>query len=113
MTLDSDTVDPFATAIARAEEKGRDRGRARQQAIRRMCFGADGKMNRDARVLLAYLNKFCNGDGQMNSAVRVPSTGAVDALAMAQVIGRREVFDLLMRMLHVTLEERHNLKDVT
>jgi hypothetical protein len=106
-------VDPLEVARVRAEEKGRNRGRVRQQAIRRMCLGKDKKLNGDARILLTYLNKFCNGDGITNSAVRVPSTGAVDPLAMAQAVGRREVFDLLMRILHVTLEERHNLKDVT
>jgi hypothetical protein len=111
--MDTISVDPFEVAMGVAEEKGRNIGRARQQALRRICLGKDGKLTKEARVIGTYLMRYCNGDGAMSSALRAPGTGAVDPLAMAQVVGRREVFDLLVRMLHVTLEERHNLKELT
>jgi len=112
MSFDN-TTGPLDNAQKRAEEKGRNIARARQQAMRKMCLGPDGKLNADARKVAAYLRDYCNGDGML-SAPRAPGTGAIDPLAMAQAVGRREVFDLLVKLLHVTLAERHNLnKDDT
>ena len=82
----------------------------RQQALRRMCLGKDGKLTKDAQVVLAELRRFCNGDGK--HPFPRAADGKIDQTAMVQVAGRREVFDLLVRMLAVPLDTRHNLEDV-
>lgn len=107
----SDSDDEVTAALS--QKMAREsviRARVRQQAIRRMCHGGDGKLTKDARLMTAYLNRFCNGSGQLGPP-RVPATGAIDPHAMAQAVGRREVFDLLARLLSVTLEDRHNSKE--
>lgn len=88
----------------------RTRAIVRRQCLRRMCCAANGKLSKDAIVVLAMLKNYCNGVGAYPPP-RAAATGAIDPLAMAQVAGRREVFDLLTNMLSVTLEERHNLED--
>jgi hypothetical protein len=85
------------------------RAKVRQQSLRRMCLGTDGKtLTKDARLVLALLERFCNGTGR-EPLPRAQGTGALDPLAIAQMAGRRQVFDLLTRMLSVKLEDRHNL----
>ncbi len=86
------------------------KARVRQQALRAMCIGPDGKLTKNAQLILAYLRRECNGDGRYGPPVS-PVTGTIDPLAMARVAGRREIFDLLARVLSVTLEERHNLEE--
>lgn len=86
------------------------KARVRQQALRQMCFGPDGNLTKNARMLGAYLSKECNGDGRDGPPL-VRETGAIDPVALGVQIGRRQIFDLLARMLHLTLEDRHNLKD--
>lgn len=86
------------------------KARVRQQALRAMCIGPDGQLTKNARLILAYLRKECNGDGRYGPPVS-QITGTIDPLAMARAAGRREIFDLLTRMLSVTLEERHNLEE--
>jgi hypothetical protein len=44
--------------------------------------------------------------------IRPEGKGAIDPMALAMADGRRQVFDLLARMLAVTLEDRHNLEDL-
>lgn len=84
----------------------RDKARRRQQALRRMCRGPDGRLTQDARLITAYLRKAClppTGIFHLD-----PVRGGIDPLAMARAAGRREVFDLLATMLDLTIDERHN-----
>jgi len=90
------------------------KARVRQQALRQMCFGPDGGLTKNARLMAAYLRRFClayEHDRGSPTFIVSPHTGAIDPLAMARAAGRREVFDHLARMLSLTLEDRHNLKD--
>lgn len=82
----------------------------RQQALRQMCYGPDGGLTKNARLIAAYLKRECNGDGREGPPL-VAGTGAIDPVAMGVQIGRRQVFDLLARMLSLKLEDRHNLKE--
>jgi hypothetical protein len=87
------------------------KARVRQQALRAMCHDANGKLHPNAKLIMAYLRSQCNGDGRSGVPVN-PITGQIDPLAMARAVGRREIFDLLARMLVLTLEDRHNLEDM-
>lgn len=82
----------------------------RQQSLRRMCYDGRGKLSKDAQFMAAYLSRFCNGDGRATAPVS-PQTGMIDPLAMARLAGRREVFDLLARVLNMKIEDRHNLEE--
>lgn len=82
----------------------------RKIAIQRMCLGPDGKLTNDAKAVLSYLRKECNGTGG-EAFPRSPITGQVDPIEMARRAGRREVFDMLVRMLTITLEQRQNLEE--
>jgi hypothetical protein len=84
----------------------------RQQALRQLCLGGDGKLTKNAAAVLVQLRRFCNGDG-VNSFPLSQETGTIDPYAMVRMAGRREVFDLLVKMLAVTLEARHNLDELT
>ena len=83
----------------------------RQQAIRQMCVGPNGQLTKNAMVVLAQLRRFCNGDGT-NSFPMSQASGMVDPHAISRMAGRREVFDLIVKMMAITLEARHNLEDV-
>ncbi len=88
------------------------KARVRQQALRAMCCDANGELHKNARVVLAHLRSFCGADGRPPIiAIRPEGKGAIDPMALAMADGRRQVFDLLVRMLAVTLEDRHNLED--
>lgn len=87
----------------------RTRAKVRQQALRHMCCGPEGKLHRNAQLILHDLREFCRADG-LNSFPVSPVTGQIDPLALARAAGRREVFDRLVRMLAVSLEDRHNLE---
>ena len=88
----------------------RTKARVRQQALRQMCYGPEGGLTKNARLIASYLRSECNGDGRDGPPL-VRETGAIDPVALGVQIGRRQVFDLLARMLSLTLEDRHNLKD--
>lgn len=95
-----------------AKLSGRTKAKVRQQALRAMCCGPDGKLHSNARVVLAHLRDFCGADGRPPQiTIRPEGKGALDPLALAMAEGRRQVFDLLARTLAVTLEDRHNLED--
>lgn len=82
----------------------------RQQALRRMCYGPEGGLTKNARLIASYLRAECNGDGRDGPPL-ARETGAIDPVALGVQIGRRQVFDLLARMLNMKLEDRHNLKE--
>lgn len=82
----------------------------RQHALRQMCYGPDGGLTKNARLIAAYLRRECNGDGR-DGPPHAVGTGHVDPIELGVQIGRRQVFDLLARMLHLSLEDRHNLRE--
>lgn len=86
------------------------KARVRQQALRQMCYGPDGGLTKNARLIAAYLRKECNGDGRDGPPL-ARETGAIDPVAMGVQIGRRQVFDILARMLSLDLGTIHNLKE--
>jgi hypothetical protein len=75
-----------------------------------MCFGPDGRLTKNAAVVAAYLQRQCNGSGR-DALPRALGTGAVDPLAAAYQAGRRSVFDMLARMLHVDIHDRVKLEE--
>ena len=89
----------------------RIKAKVRQQALRAMCCDKNGQLTQNGKVVLAYLRNFCGADGKGN-AFPLDATGALDPLGMARAAGRREVYDLLVRMMTMKLEDRHNLEDV-
>jgi hypothetical protein len=82
-----------------------------KQAMQQMCLGPDGKLTPNARLVLIKLRRFCHAKGGelMFPKSGVPGQGQIDPLAMARVGGRREVFDYLLHLLSMNLEERQNL----
>jgi hypothetical protein len=88
----------------------KQKGLVRQQALRQMCYGPDGGLTKNARLIAAYLRKECNGDGREGPPL-VRETGQIDPVAMGVQLGRRQVFDILARMLNLDLETIHNLKE--
>lgn len=88
--------------------EGRRKRALRRQALQQMCLGGDGKLHPNARLIAAYLYRYC-GVGDERMKFPRDATGAVDAIAMARNAGRREVFDRLVQMLNVSLEDYHNL----
>ncbi len=75
-----------------------------------MCCDNKGKLTKNAQVVLVQLREFCAADGRGTAFPR-DMTGAIDPLGMARAAGRREVYDHLVRMLNMKLEDRHNLED--
>jgi hypothetical protein len=88
----------------------KQKGLVRQQALRQMCYGPNGGLTKNARLIAAYLRKECNGDGREGPPL-VRETGQIDPVAMGVQLGRRQVFDILARMLNLDLETIHNLKE--
>lgn len=81
----------------------------RQQAIRAICYGPDGGLSKNARLIAAYLSRECNGKGQFSPPMT--NAGGYDPIAIGIAIGRRQVFDLLARMLNIDLKERSELSE--
>lgn len=88
----------------------RTRSVVRRQALQSMCLGADGKLTKNAMLVLAYLRRFCNGDGT-RGGFPLRADGAVDALGMARIAGRREVYDDIVKLLAVPLEVQRNIEE--
>jgi hypothetical protein len=76
-----------------------DRILRRKQAYRRTFMDADGKLGRDAEVVLADLRRFCRATG--STVVVSPVTKQIDPIAMAMAEGRREVWNRMMAHLYV------------
>jgi hypothetical protein len=82
----------------------------RRRAYRRMFLGDDGKLTRDAEIVLADLSKFC----RMYSSTTVvsPVSRQTDVPASFQAEGRREVFNRLLDHLHVDDSDLFRLNEV-
>lgn len=81
----------------------------RQQALRAMCYGPDGALTKNARLIVAYLQRECNGAGQCPPPKRADN--AIDPVTLGIQLGKRQVFDMLAKMLALNLSERLNLRD--
>lgn len=81
-----------------------------KQAMQQLCL-SEGRLTPNARLVLVKLRRFCHARGGelMFPKSGVPGQGHIDPLAMARVAGRREVFDYLLHLLSMNLEERQNL----
>jgi hypothetical protein len=71
----------------------------RKQAYRRVFIGADGKVGRDAEIVLADLRRFCRANS--STVVISPISKTIDPYAMALAEGRREVWNRLMSQLYL------------
>lgn len=80
----------------------------RRLAYRRIFFDAEGRINRDAEIVLADLRRFCRATS--STMVQSPVSRTVDPLAMAMAEGRREVWNRLMAHLHVDEKTIFNLQ---
>lgn len=79
-----------------------------KQAMQQTALGPDGNLTPNARLVLIKLRRFCHARGGELMFPR-DKNGATDPLAMARVAGRREVFDYLLHLLSMNLEQRQNL----
>lgn len=84
------------------------RRRIVKQAMQQMCM-ADGKLTPNAKLILAKLRRFCGARGGELMFPKSTASGQIDPIAMARMGGRREVFDYLLHLLSMSLEERQNL----
>lgn len=71
----------------------------RKQAYRLTMMDADGKLHRNAEIMLADLRRFCRVTA--STAVVSPVSRTIDPLAMAMAEGRREVWNRIMAHLYV------------
>lgn len=81
-----------------------------QIALRRLCLDERGKLTPDAKRVWVMLRNACGGNAKLGAMVPRTRNGAIDPLAMAQMLGRREILDMLERMLLLDLQNRHNLE---
>lgn len=79
-------------------------------SLRRLCLDGKGQLNRDARRVAVILRKFCKADGRA-ALVYSPVTGSIDTTATACQAARREVYDLLKRLLQLDEYTDVNLRD--
>lgn len=86
------------------------RYKRKQIAIRRLLLDGKGNLNPDARVIVADLRAFCQADGRPVIKYS-PVSGAVDPVATAAAVARREVYDRLRRMLNLDDYTDINLRD--
>lgn len=71
----------------------------RKQAYRRTFMAEDGKLGRDAEIVLADLRRFCRAS--TSTVVVSPVSKQIDPIAMAMAEGRREVWNRIMAHLYV------------
>ena len=72
----------------------------RRQAYRRMFFGEDGQLTRDAEIVIADLKRFCRWD--TSTTVVSPVSRQTDVPASFQAAGRREALARILSHLHVS-----------
>jgi hypothetical protein len=75
-----------------------NRLKRKKHAYARLFFGPDGKLKPDAELILADLRRYARRSGIIGYRT---TSGAVDPLAMANANGRREMYDRIMRFLHL------------
>lgn len=80
-----------------------------KQAMQQMCLGPEGKLTPNAKLVLIKLRRFCGARGGELMFPKSTASGQIDPIAMARMGGRREVFDYLLHLLSMSLEERQNL----
>ncbi len=71
----------------------------RRQAYRRMFFGDDGKLTKDAEIVISDLARFCRL--HRSTSVVSLTTRQTDVPATFQAEGRREVILRILGHLHV------------
>lgn len=81
----------------------------RQIALRRICLTGDGKLSREARLVAAYLKRFCKARGP--GVAYSPTTGQVDPVATVAMAARREVYDALVTLLNLDDYTDVNLRE--
>ena len=82
----------------------------RKLAYRRTFMDAEGRIGRDAEIVLADLKRFCRATS--STMVQSPVSRTIDPLAMAMAEGRREVWMRLVAHLHVDEKQVFNLTDI-
>ena len=70
----------------------------KRQAYVRTFIGENEALKPDAELVLRDLRAFCRAHGIIGYRT---ASGAVDPIAMANANGRREVYDRIMRYLHL------------
>lgn len=76
--------------------------RRKEWAFRTLFKGDDGSLNEAAKVALADLRAFCHG---------TQSNFSKDALEMARMEGRREVFTRVMNYLEVDYSKYYQMEE--
>lgn len=76
-----------------------DRILRRKQSYRRTFMSEDGKIGRDAEIVLSDLRRFCRAS--TSTVVVSPVSKSIDPIAMAMAEGRREVWNRIMAHLYV------------
>ena len=72
----------------------------RRAAYRRMFFDGEGRLTRDAEVVIADLKRYCRWD--TSTTVISPVSRQTDVPASFQAEGRREVLARILSHLHVS-----------
>lgn len=76
--------------------------RSKEWAFRALFKGQDGQLNEAAKIALADLRTFCHG---------TQSNFSKNALEMARMEGRREVFTRVMAFLEVDYSKFYQLEE--
>lgn len=74
----------------------------KERAWRSLLKAQNGELNESAKIALADLRYFCNG---------TKSNFSVDALEMARMEGRREVFMRIMTFLNFEYSKLYDLEE--
>ena len=81
----------------------------RRRGAYRALFKPGGAVSPAAALVLADLRKFCRAT--VSTTIVSPVTRTVDPIASAQAEGRREVFNRIAGMIHVTDEDLYKMMD--
>lgn len=83
----------------------------KRQAIQRMVIGGDGKLTRDARLVMADLRRFCHAGGNDGEMFGARGATGYCPIHLARAAGRREVFDRLVKLMNLDAQTVTTLRE--
>lgn len=88
----------------------------KREAYRRLFYGPNGSLTKDGEIVLKDLRSYCRREGilvRLIANVKTMLLGSVDPYQMANANGRREVYDRIMKYLHLSDEKEIQLETPT
>lgn len=85
----------------------------KREAYRRIFYGPDGNLTKDGEIVMRDLRSFCRRQGilvRLIADAKSMLMGSVDPFAMANANGRREVYDRVIKYLHLPDEKEIQLE---